>query len=246
MILTKTMQTTWVFQLANFAGNQLTVLFMVVFTICHPGLVSKAEAATAIAPLPDLDSQHQLAVQSDPIFDAEEFPGHLPSYKFALQIRKVALKLDVEERVIYAVTKAESRFRAQAQSRQGAVGLMQVVAHTAGLEASRVVFDSRREPTRKELTDPYTNLLLGSAYLYILGNHYLGDVDNEEIRGILVFAAYNWGPTRVRKFLRRHRPETADETITLLKRHAPKETFDYVRKVSSYMAEFDQLHQVTI
>ncbi len=224
----------------------LAIVIVLACTIHGAALFEKKEEKpVVIALLPELDSERH-AVVSDPMHDEEAFPGHLPNYAFSRHIRQVATETGVAERVIYAVTKAESRFKAKAQSRRGAVGLMQVVAHTGGLEASKAVLDSKRKPTRDELEDPYTNLRLGTTYLQILENRYLNHVEDVKTRSMLVLAAYNWGPTNVRALVRRHKLVDAEQTLKALRAHAPKETYNYVKKVVGYMQEFEDLHKIVI
>jgi hypothetical protein len=55
----------------------------------------------------------------------------------------------------------------------------------------------------------------------------------------VALAAYNCGPTRMRKALERHGlPDSVDEVEALLEKHAPAETRDYVRKITHRMEAF--------
>ena len=89
--------------------------------------------------------------------------------------------------LVIAVVSAESRFRPDAVSRVGAVGLMQLMPNTAAWVAAEL---DLAPLAADALNDPETNLRLGVWYLrYVLGR-YQG---NER----LALAAYNAGPTAV-------------------------------------------------
>ncbi|MDJ0895745.1 MAG: lytic transglycosylase domain-containing protein [Alphaproteobacteria bacterium] len=96
-----------------------------------------------------------------------------------------------EPALVHAVIRQESNFNPRAISRAGARGLMQLMPATA----KRVARKSRVRYARKKLTaDPNVNLLLGSTYLDLLLERYRGSY-------ILTLAAYNAGPSRVKKWI---------------------------------------------
>lgn len=87
--------------------------------------------------------------------------------------------------LVLAVMREESRFRPGAVSPAGAVGLMQVLPSTArGMDAS---------VRADQLTDPDTNVRLGTAYLAGRLRDFRGDV-------VLALVAYNAGPQAARRF----------------------------------------------
>ena len=89
--------------------------------------------------------------------------------------------------LLLGVIATESSFDPRARSAQGAVGLMQLKRATA-LEVAR-----RARLPLSDLTDPEQNICLGVAYLAGLRDRYLYS------RWYL--AAYNLGPTRLRRRL---------------------------------------------
>ncbi|MBU2425956.1 MAG: lytic transglycosylase domain-containing protein [Gammaproteobacteria bacterium] len=96
-------------------------------------------------------------------------------------IEQAALLHQLDPALIRAVIHAESGFKADAVSKKGARGLMQLMPDTAkdfGLTNS---FDS------------HTNILAGSAYLAKLLQSYQGNIT-------LASAAYNAGPANVTKY----------------------------------------------
>lgn len=177
---------------------------------------------------------------SDPINDAEPSPQVLTArFPFESHIQRVAEELEADPSLIFAVTKAESSFRPDAESHAGAVGLMQIIANAAGTDAHLALHNVRRAPTEAELKDPYTNLKLGTTYLKLLEERYFRHVKDAEMRTMLVLAAYNWGPVNVKRKLLQHRPRNPQEVSWLLWVKAPRETYAYVKKVMRYQEQFD-------
>jgi soluble lytic murein transglycosylase len=92
----------------------------------------------------------------------------------------------------------ESRFNNFAVSPVGAMGLMQILPSTGEELAGRYGIPWHGPQT---LFDPVVNVRLGSAYLRELSNRY-GELST-------ALAAYNWGPGRIDRRLRRgHRLPT--------------------------------------
>lgn len=86
-------------------------------------------------------------------------------------VRKASEKYGVDESLILAIMQTESSFNPYAVSGSDALGLMQVVQHTAGKD----VFQMRGKwgtPSRSYLFDPENNIDTGTAYLAILQNNY--------------------------------------------------------------------------
>ncbi len=105
----------------------------------------------------------------------------LDSVPFGEAIRQSAQNHGVDALLIAAIIEAESSFDPCAISRQGAVGLMQVMPATANF----MPLD--------RLSDPTLNIDIGTAYLRYLLDLYDGDLE-------LALAAYNAGPANVRRY----------------------------------------------
>jgi len=103
----------------------------------------------------------------------------LAEYQHSISLAAAAHQL--EPALIRAVIHAESGFKADAVSRQGARGLMQLMPKTAIDLGVKNSFDS------------HANILGGSAYLAKLLQSYQGDI-------ALASAAYNSGPSAVSKY----------------------------------------------
>lgn len=104
-------------------------------------------------------------------------------------IIRVSIEENIDPLLVAAIIKAESTFYAGAVSHRGAHGLMQIQSNTA-----QYVSDMLDEPWQGErfLHDPEYNLRLGIGYLKYLSRKFDGNLDR-------VLAAYNWGPSNVKK-----------------------------------------------
>lgn len=114
----------------------------------------------------------------------------------------------------------ESGYNPRASSPMGAVGMWQFMRGTAlflGLEVSPVV-DERR--------DPWAATAVALDYLAELHRKFNGS-------WYLAVAAYNGGPGRTERTLRRHAPgvEPSDSLFWALREHFPAETRDFVPKL---------------
>lgn len=112
-------------------------------------------------------------------------PNHLDkrAHKYLGMVRQASRKYGVDESLILAIMQTESSFNPYAVSRSDALGLMQVVQHTAGKDVFRSQGKSGT-PSRSFLFDPASNIDTGTAYLAMLNNVYLGGIDNQH-RGVM-------------------------------------------------------------
>lgn len=101
-------------------------------------------------------------------------------------------KYDFDPMLLTALIVTESSFNNKARSRKGAMGLMQILPGTAAALASEKEMEWKGGPT---LYNPKVNIALGSYYLKKLQRRF-GDI-------ILALEAYNHGPTRLDKYLKR-------------------------------------------
>ncbi|WP_457914665.1 membrane-bound lytic murein transglycosylase MltC [Candidatus Hartigia pinicola] len=125
-------------------------------------------------------------------------PHHLDTRarKYLSYIKQASVKYGIDESLILAIMQTESSFNPYAVSRSNALGLMQIMQHTAGKD----VFLSQGisgVPSRNYLFNPEKNIDMGTAYLAILQNNYLGDIQNQASRRYAVITAYNSGASRV-------------------------------------------------
>ena len=135
---------------------------------------------------------------------ASSAPGAPVPPEYQRLIARSAFTHGVDPRIVEAVMYVESRFRADARSPKGALGLMQLMPQTA-LSGCGV-------PTAR-LFDPATNIECGARYLGELTATFAGRLD-------LALAAYNAGPGAVMKHGGRVPPfaETRDYVDRVLQR----------------------------
>ncbi len=127
----------------------------------------------------------------------------------------------VDRALIYAVMRQESAFHTNAQSRDGARGLMQLLPSTANyVERSRRF----RGHARNQLFDPATNIDVGQRYIDYLLSY--GEVDGDLLR---LATAYNAGPGNLAKW-RRQLGEIEDPLLFIESLPA-RETRDFVESV---------------
>ncbi|WP_225639225.1 membrane-bound lytic murein transglycosylase MltC [Candidatus Profftia sp. (ex Adelges kitamiensis)] len=125
-------------------------------------------------------------------------PNHMDkrARKYFSMVHYASYKYGIDESLILAIIQAESNFNPYAVSNSNALGLMQIVPHTAGKD----VFLHQGKwgvPSRSYLFNPKNNINIGTAYLSILQNHYLGGIQNKMSRLYAVITAYNEGAGNV-------------------------------------------------
>lgn len=145
--------------------NSIYSYYTATSTAERPLFISKEAAASFSGVLSNAISQSQGHANTgyDAIFEA------------------AAQKYNVPVNLLTAVAKVESNYRANATSRCGAMGIMQLMPRTAAWLGVQDAYD------------PEQNIMGGAKYLGMLLKQYDGDVD-------LTLAAYNAGPGTVRRY----------------------------------------------
>jgi soluble lytic murein transglycosylase len=131
--------------------------------------------------------------------------------------------------LVFALMREESSFRPAVRSSAGAIGLMQLMPATAQKVARDVGlqgFDVER------LTDPATNIRLGTAYLDGL----LGRFDG---RASAAIGGYNAGPEAVARWLAERGDLADDEWVETI---PYEETRNYVKRVERSLHVYRSLH----
>lgn len=112
--------------------------------------------------------------------------------KYIPMVRRAARKYNLDESLILGIMQTESSFNPYAISYANAIGLMQVVPHTAG----RDVFQMKGrggQPSKRYLFDPEKNIDAGASYLWLLQNKYLDGITNPTSKRFAMISAYNSG-----------------------------------------------------
>jgi len=170
-------------------------------------------------------------------------PNHLDkrAHKYIGMVRQASRKYGVDESLILAIMQTESSFNPYAVSHADALGLMQVVQHSAGKD----VFRSQGKwgtPSRSYLFDPQSNIDTGTAYLAMLDNVYLGGIANPTSRRYAVITAYNGGAGSVLRVFSSDKDRAVniinqlspgDVYETLTSRHPSAESRRYLYKVNN-------------
>lgn len=128
---------------------------------------------------------------------------------------------------VFAITRQESAFMADARSHVGATGLMQLMPATAKETAKRFNIPLS---SPQQVLNPNVNIQLGAAYLSQIYGQFKGN-------RVLASAAYNAGPGRVRQWLKNaeHLPfDVWVENIPF------DETRQYVQNVLTYSVIYGQ------
>lgn len=144
---------------------------------------------------------------------------------FKSDVQAAALQENIDSAWIYGVMRRESGFVADIKSGAGAVGLMQLMPATAK--------DVARRKGRKrsgDLTNASNNITLGSSYL-----RYVSTIFAEN--RVLATAAYNAGPSRVKRWLPTETSMPVDVWVDTI---PYTETRRYVRAVTAYTAIFEK------
>lgn len=150
--------------------------------------------------------------------------------RYSKIVFEYASQYDVDPLLIYAIMKVESKYDAQAISRSGAKGLMQIMDKTGAWGARQVAIENY---THDILFKPEVNVQIGCWYISRLISQYEGDIT-------MALAAYNAGTGNIAKW--RHDPKYSLDGKTLYK--IPfKETKSYVQKVEWHYRIYKVLYR---
>lgn len=169
-------------------------------------------------------------------------PNHLDkrSHLYLPLIRQAAAKYSIEESLILAIMQIESSFNPYAISNSNAIGLMQILPHSAGKDVFKMKGKSGK-PSQRYLFDPENNIDTGAAYLSILKNSYLAGIQNSASRRYAVISAYNGGAGNVLRLFSNDRNravsiinsmEPSAVFQKLISQHPAKEARRYLIKVN--------------
>jgi soluble lytic murein transglycosylase-like protein len=152
------------------------------------------------------------------------------SHELADMVKHAAQAHGLPPMLVLAMAQVESSLRPDAVSPKGAIGILQIVPHSAGREVYRLQ-GLTGDPDPDRLKDPRYNLEIASQYIHWLRD-YFKEPGQQAVPAHYVVAAYNGGPTRVRNCLDTH----GQNWLACM----PTETQQYVRRVSQ-IARLDTL-----
>lgn len=147
--------------------------------------------------------------------------------EYSETVEVCSVEYSVPKELIYAVIKTESNFKSDAVSSKNAIGLMQMKPDTYTWLCSKND-DPENDPNL--LYKPEVNIRYGVFYLDMLYSEF-GSWET-------ALAAYNAGPSNVRKWL--ENPEYSDDGV--LTNIPFRETREYVEKVMKAKDTYTQLY----
>ena len=150
------------------------------------------------------------------------YPYHETVMKYAEQYR-------VDSNLTAAVIKSESKFKHEARSHRGAVGLMQLMPDTAEWIAQQLGDTSY---SLEGLHEPDRNIRYGTWYLADLRKEFHGN-------DVLALAAYNAGRGNVHEWIKENNWPDDFKDIDAI---PYKETRDYVRQVIGDQKKYRELY----
>ncbi len=155
---------------------------------------------------------------------SEDLHGLFYPAAFPEEVEEASRKNNIDPLLILSVMREESRFDAEARSIAGALGLMQLMPHTAQKFDKHVKVSLKNS---SQLYDARTNILIGSYYL----KHLIKTFNSIPI----AIAAYNAGEDAVRDWLKKRSYSTIDEFIEDI---PYDETRNYVKRVLTTYFEY--------
>jgi soluble lytic murein transglycosylase len=153
--------------------------------------------------------------------------GKVYPIKYESEIGAVAEKYGIDPYLLAAVARTESGFRPDAESGDGALGLMQLLPSTAKWVTT---LEGWKGPKNPSLTDPRDSLELGAFYLSYLLHRF----DNPT--GVI--AAYNAGPNKVASWIEQAGGSDSFGAADI----QFSETKEFVRRVNHWRGVFKKAH----
>lgn len=184
-----------------------------------------AEAPPAGAEAEDADDKAM--EELGPSNDKSRWLLYPPAY--ADTISRYAREVKLPVSLALAIMRIESAYRSDAVSPMQAVGLLQIMPHTADRLAALLALP---DFSRKELFAPSTNLRFGTYYLSRL-------IDTFHGQWPLAIGSYNAGPFNLRTWMERSGPLPLDEFIETFEF---VQTRDYVKKALTAQATYKALY----
>jgi len=173
------------------------------------------------------------------VIAAKLVPDHLRkrAERYNGLVSRFSQQYDLDPALVLAIIETESAFNPRAVSWANAYGLMQIVPKFAGRETWREINKADGIPDGEYLLNPENNIRHGCCYLHLLHHRHWVQMATGAKKDYTIICSYNCGPLNVQRMVIRKfgPPERHDERewFDLLTSHTPKETQDYLRKVTS-------------
>lgn len=172
--------------------------------------------------------------------------------KYKVLVNKYAEKYKLAPELILAIIHTESSFNPLARSWVPAYGLMQIVPHTAGKDATAIIYGKPVLLSPSYLYNDKNNILVGATYIYILYYKYLKAIKNPKSRLYCTIAAYNTGAgnvakaftgtTSIKKAVKVINKKSPSEVYNILLEKLPyKETKLYLKRVTKRIGIYQNI-----
>jgi soluble lytic murein transglycosylase len=163
------------------------------------------------------------------LWNTEFIERQLYPIEYRETIDKNADKHGLNPYLVAAIIRAESNYVPNLVSAKGAIGVMQLMPDTANWIAEKM---GRPVPLLSRLNDAEYNIELGTWYMRYLLDQFNG---NE----VKMIAAYNAGPTNVRKWLDE---KVWDGTLASSTQIPFGETRHYIKKIEKYFNIYEKVY----
>lgn len=164
------------------APTALSAIFQDKFSLdAYGALLGEAKRGTGGASV----NRHNMRIDS----------GRNTAKSYNRHVEYFARRYSLSPSLIYAIMRVESGFNPLAVSDANALGLMQIVPHTAGEDAHAYLTGENDIPQGELLFSPEKNIQYGIVYLHLLNKRYFKKIQNPVSREMCVIAAYNSGPS---------------------------------------------------
>lgn len=124
-------------------------------------------------------------------------------------VEDAAVEGGIEVALAKAIAKVESNFNPKAVSSSNAIGVMQLKMDTAVKDIYATFYQSTMLPDKEALFDPRQNAKLGVAYLKLLQQKYLKDINDTKSIEYCTIASYNAGAGTVLRTFHDDKAEAA-------------------------------------
>ena len=172
----------------------------------------------------------------------------LSAREYQDSVSRASYRYSLPPSLILAIIETESSFNPFAISPAPAYGLMQVMIASAGKDVYERVYQIPGRPSATDLMNPHTNIDIGSGYLAILRDVYLGNIQGQERQDYCIIAAYNGGAGNLLKTFHSDRNQAvarinamspSEVYRTIVSRHPKAETRQYLQKVTSARSRYE-------
>lgn len=158
--------------------------------------------------------------------------SYIYPYPYQETVLRYSARYGVDNALVAAVIKTESKFKMNVTSDRGAIGLMQLMPETAEWIAGELG-DNERVMMQEDIRDPEVNLRYGIWYLSVLLREFSG---NE----ILALAAYNAGIGNVHEWMEQYGWTDDFRQVDAI---PFEETKEYVKSVLKNKVKYKALYQ---